>query len=66
MLALSEKLAKDFPFVRIDFYNVEGKIYLGELTFSPGNGMEAFTPIEWDYKFGNLIDLKQIKREYIE
>ena len=66
MLVLSETLAKDFPFVRVDFYNVEEKIYFGELTFSPGNGMEAFTPLEWDYKFGNLIDLKQIKKEYKE
>lgn len=39
MLEIAEKLASDFPFVRVDLYNMEGKVYFGELTFTPANGM---------------------------
>ena len=44
-------------FVRIDFYNINGKIYFGEITFFPTSGFGGFDPIEWDYKFGSMIDL---------
>jgi len=57
MVSLSEKLSKGICFVRVDFYSVEGKIYVGEMTFYPGNGMEEFTPTEWDYKLGEMIQL---------
>lgn len=42
MIALAEKLAKDIPFVRIDFYNVNGRIYFGEITFYPAGGMSKW------------------------
>ena len=35
MIRIAETLASDFPFVRVDLYNVDGKIYFGELTFAP-------------------------------
>lgn len=57
LIQLSEKLAKPFTFVRVDFYSIENKIHFGELTFYPGNGVESFEPIEWDYKLGDLIEL---------
>lgn len=57
MLQLSQELSKGIPFVRIDFYEVDGKIYFGELTFYPGSGMEIFRPEQWDYTFGSWIDL---------
>ena len=57
MKLLAKKLSKDFLFVRVDFYNVNGKIYFGELTFYPGNGTEIFTPQKWDYKFGSFLKL---------
>lgn len=57
MIELSEKLSKDIPFVRIDFYEVNNKIKFGEITFYPGNGMEEFTPEIWDKKLGDLIVL---------
>ena len=53
MIEISEKLAEDFDFVRVDLYEVNNKIYFGELTFCPGSGMEEFTPEEWDYKIGS-------------
>lgn len=54
MLCFAETLSGDFPFVRCDFYEVEGHPYFGEMTFYPGAGFELFTPREWDRKFGNL------------
>lgn len=59
MLELAEKLSKAIPFVRVDFYEVNGDLYFGELTFHPGSGFEAFTPIEWDYKLGSILMLPE-------
>lgn len=60
MIRLAERLAKNIPFVRVDFYNINGKIYFGELTFFPGSGLEEFTPYEWDKKLGKLLILPKI------
>lgn len=57
MIKLAEKLSEKIPFVRIDFYEHGNKIYFGEMTFYPGSGMEEFTPEEWDYKLGEMIQL---------
>ena len=59
MVELSEKLAKDLPFARIDFYEVEGRVYFGEITFFPGNGVEEFTPEKWDYELGSWLKLPE-------
>jgi len=66
MIKLSEKLSKDIPFVRVDFYEVNGRIYFGELTFFPGSGYEEFEPEEWDEKLGNMLELprKRIEEKY--
>ena len=58
MLGISRKLAKPFPFVRVDLYSINDKIYFGELTFTPGAGIGSlFRPQEADEMFGSLIDL---------
>lgn len=57
MILLAERLSRGLPFVRVDFYEVLGKPYFGEITFFPGCGFEEFTPIEWDYKLGDWIKL---------
>ena len=57
MKTLAEKLSKDIPHVRVDFYNINGKIYFGELTFFHWSGLVPFEPEEWDYIFGSWIDL---------
>lgn len=57
MIFLAEKLSKDMPFVRIDFYEVNGKIYFGEITFFHNGGFVPFNPTEWDEKLGKLIEL---------
>lgn len=61
MIELSEFLSKDIPFLRVDFYEVDNKIYFGELTFYPASGFSPFEPNDWDYKLGDLIELPEIK-----
>ena len=57
MLSLAKKLSKDIPFIRIDFYLVEGKIYFSELTFFPASGFEGYDLPEWDKTFGDWLSL---------
>lgn len=57
MIELSKILSTKLPFVRVDFYDIKGKVYFGELTFYPGTGMEEFRPDEWDKKLGDWIML---------
>ena len=59
MSSLAEKIAQDFCYVRVDFYNLNGAIYFGELTFHPGSGIEVFEPADWDKKFGDQLQLPQ-------
>lgn len=55
MKAIAGVLSKGFPFIRIDFYEVNGNLYVGELTFYPGSGFEEFSPREWDTILGEKI-----------
>lgn len=57
MLDVARKLSKDIPHVRVDLYNVNGKVYFGELTFFHWSGIVPFEPMEWDYKFGEYLQL---------
>ena len=57
MLKVASELSVGFPQVRVDLYNVNGRIYFGELTFFHWSGMIPFEPMEWDYKFGEYIKL---------
>lgn len=57
MIRLAEVLADEYPFVRVDLYNVRGKIYFGELTFYPAGGMGHFTDPQWDRTLGSWIRL---------
>ena len=50
-------LAKDFCFVRVDLYNIKGKIYFGELTFSSGGGVEFPYPKEYNLILGDMLKL---------
>lgn len=61
MKELSKKISKNFPHLRVDFYNINGTIYLGELTFFQGGGLMKFEPQEWDFKLGELINLDKVK-----
>lgn len=57
ILKLSRKLAKDIPFVRTDFYIINGKVFFSELTFYPASGFSKFEPEKWDRTFGDWIKL---------
>ncbi len=57
MRALAEKLSAGIPHLRVDFYEVNGKVYFGELTFSHFGGFVKFNPEEWDEKIGEWVDL---------
>lgn len=57
MLRYAEILSQDFPFVRVDFYEVEGKTVFGELTFFPSGGCRYFEPDDVNYWLGDLIKL---------
>lgn len=56
MKEITRKLSKSFPFVRVDLYSVKEGIYFGELTFYPASGYGHFTPDEFDFTLGNLMD----------
>lgn len=59
MLELSEKLCHDFAFVRVDFYNVDGKIYFGEMTFTSMSGVDKFSPEGYDLELGEMLKLPE-------
>jgi hypothetical protein len=54
MLEIAEVLASGFAFLRVDLYEVGGRIYFGELTVYPESGLSQFRPPEWDRVFGDL------------
>lgn len=57
MKQLASKLSAGTPQLRVDFYEVDGKVYFGELTFFHCSGFDAFHPESWDYKFGEWVVL---------
>jgi len=57
MINLAERLATGFPHLRVDFYEVNGVVYFGELTFYHWSGFQPFVPEEWDATFGDWIKL---------
>ena len=60
---ISEQLSKPFPFVRVDWYIKNGKVTFGELTFTPSGGMMKLSPIEYDTKLGDYLDIEYLKRK---
>jgi len=66
MMELATEIAKNFPFVRVDFYEVDGSIIFSELTFTPGGALIQFTPDEYDAKLGEKLDISELVRNYKE
>lgn len=62
MLALAGKLSIGLPHVRVDFYEVNGKVYFGEMTFFHWGGMVPFVPREFDYEMGECLTLPTLRR----
>ena len=61
MLKYARLLSREFVFVRVDLYEYEDKVYLGELTFTPTNGFVYWKNYEQSFYFGKLMNLKKIK-----
>lgn len=57
MLSAAARLSQPFSFVRVDLYDVEGRVYFGELTFTPGAALDAARLPETDRLFGSLLTL---------
>lgn len=62
MITLAEQLSAGFDFVRIDLYNIHGKIYFGEFTFYPAGGLARFVPRQWDFIFGEKWNLSKRRK----
>ena len=60
MFVIAEKLSQGIPFSRIDLYNVNQKIYFGEVTFFPDSGFDPNLLPETDLYFGNKINLEGV------
>ena len=59
MLTIAKVLSKGEPYVRVDFYSVDHRPYVGEITFFPVSGYGKFVPEKYDSIFGNLIQLPE-------
>ena len=57
MVNIAEDIAKEFAYVRVDFYEVDCKLYFGEITFHDSGGYDKILPFTWDEHFGSLVDL---------
>lgn len=62
MIDMARELSQGFPFIRVDFYLIKEKIIFGELTFYPSNGLEPFTPDNYNYFFGDFFILPPKKK----
>lgn len=59
MIEFANILSKDTKFLRVDFYNLNGKIYFGELTFFPRNGFGCLSPYSIDESIGEFLNLEK-------
>lgn len=57
MKQLAEKLSAGIPHVRVDFYEVDGRVYFGEMTLFHWSGLVPFEPEQWDFTFGSWLKL---------
>ena len=63
MKTLAAQLSQGTPQLRVDFYEVDGRVYFGEMTFFHCSGMERFHPEEWDQRFGEWVTLPIQEKE---
>ena len=61
MKQIASDLSSGFPFVRVDLFLINDKIYFSELTFTPAAGMMPLRPTIWDRKLGDLLILQKNK-----
>jgi hypothetical protein len=61
MRKFADEIAKMFDYVRVDFYDVDGKMYFGEITLYHGGGTDVFSPSEYDMFYGKKLKLTKFK-----
>jgi len=61
MEKIAQSLSEGFPFIRVDMYCVEDKVYVGELTLYHYGGYTPFRPEEWDLKLGDMLDISRVR-----
>ncbi len=61
MVQIAEKLASPFPFVRVDLYEIDGKVYIGEMTFTPAKGTLILDDDQADFEMGKWLEIKEEK-----
>ena len=61
MVRLAEDLASIFPFVRVDLYNINGKIYFSEMTFTPAKGTLILDDDKCDFEMGECLDISNYR-----
>lgn len=66
MKAIARTLSGPFPHCRVDLYEINGKVYFGELTFFHGGGCVNIRPLEWQEQMGSWIDLESIPGQYLK
>ena len=59
MIEVAEKLSEELPFARIDLYDVDNKIYFGEITLTPAGGLTPFIPLDKDLLYAKKIKLEK-------
>lgn len=66
MVSIARKLSQGFKYVRVDLFD-NGRVYFGEMTFTPASGLVKFNPDEWDYQMGELWDIhdKQVDHSVV-
>ncbi|MBD7909417.1 glycosyl transferase [Sporosarcina sp. Sa3CUA8] len=60
MIKISENLSKEFPFVRVDFFEVNKEVIFSEMTFTPGGGLMTIEPNEYDQIWGEWLNLESV------
>lgn len=61
MVEVADKLASKFPFVRVDLYNINGKIYFSEMTFTPAKGTLILDDDQCDFEMGKWLDISKYR-----
>ena len=59
MIKIAKTLCSGIPFVRVDMYQIGEMVYFGEMTFYPYSGWGRFTPDNWDFKLGDMLNIQK-------
>lgn len=62
ILYYAKQLSTGIPFLRVDFYIINKKVYFGEMTFFPASGFGTFNPEEFDFLWGKWIELPKMNK----